>query len=109
MDRRGFLSSLLRATAGAAVAYSFPSVIVPKNIIPVETTVIRGIPYLADNTGNYFGVARDSFLREISEAQREYINSVIEVLHARESGFLERLQDPRPFALRGQRANSLSE
>lgn len=32
MDRRGFLGLLGKAVASATVAYSFPSVIVPKNL-----------------------------------------------------------------------------
>lgn len=32
MDRRSFFKRLLQATAGATVAYSFPSIIVPKNL-----------------------------------------------------------------------------
>jgi hypothetical protein len=33
MNRRNFFSTLMKAAAGATVAYSFPSIIVPKNII----------------------------------------------------------------------------
>jgi hypothetical protein len=34
MDRRGFLSLLGQAAVGATVVYSFPSIVVPKNIQP---------------------------------------------------------------------------
>lgn len=33
MDRRGFLKIFGKAAAGAAIVYSFPSIIIPKNII----------------------------------------------------------------------------
>lgn len=36
MNRRSFFTNLLKAAAGATVAYSFPSIIVPKNIISPE-------------------------------------------------------------------------
>ncbi len=40
MNRREFLEILGLATAGGAVAYSFPEIIVPKNIIPVKAASI---------------------------------------------------------------------
>lgn len=70
MNRRGFLGLLGKAAAGAAVVYSFPSIIVPKNIEQVlspggvwmDTRLpavgLRGIPYLINSTGNYFGLSR---------------------------------------------------
>lgn len=36
MNRRGFLKFLGAATVGTTVAYSFPSIIVPKNIITLD-------------------------------------------------------------------------
>lgn len=49
MNRRSFLSLLGRAATGPAVVYSFPSIIVPKNIIPVVDSYLlapRGLAYL---------------------------------------------------------------
>lgn len=37
MNRRRFLELLGIATAGGAIAYSFPSIIVPKNIVRVRS------------------------------------------------------------------------
>jgi hypothetical protein len=83
MNRRGFLTSLLRATVGTTVAYSFPSVIVPKNIVqPVMLTDLfpdgiiyggigpkggiiysgigpKGLPYLISDSGLYLPVNRN--------------------------------------------------
>lgn len=36
MNRRRFLELLGKATVTTAVAYSFPDIIIPKNIIPIE-------------------------------------------------------------------------
>lgn len=36
MNRRGFLNLIGKASMGAYVAYSFPSIIVPKNIITIQ-------------------------------------------------------------------------
>lgn len=67
MNRRGFISALLKATAGATVAYSFPSIIVPKNIIepvtaplPVFGNFPHGVPLFVDDTGVFRGLARGS-------------------------------------------------
>lgn len=43
MNRRGFLSSLSLAIVGTGVAYSFPDIIVPKNIISLEEIYGDGI------------------------------------------------------------------
>lgn len=48
MNRRRFLSLLGQATVGATVAYSFPSIIVPKNIQPF-THLPRGLAYLVND------------------------------------------------------------
>ena len=48
MNRRGFLSLLGKATVGGVVAYSFPSIIVPKNIQPI------GLPYFVSDASGLF-------------------------------------------------------
>lgn len=49
MNRRRFLELLGMATAGTAVAYSFPSVIVPKNITTVYSRMPRGLTFLIND------------------------------------------------------------
>ena len=69
VSRRRFLELLGMATAGATVAYSFPSIIVPKNIIPVESVIRqqgynlapRGLIYLIDSEGWMFGSSVANF------------------------------------------------
>lgn len=41
MNRRGFLSSLGLAIVGTGVAYSFPDIIVPKNIVGQDGLLLR--------------------------------------------------------------------
>lgn len=48
MNRRRFLELLSAATVGG-VAYSFPSVIVAKNIAPEYTLAPRGLAYLINS------------------------------------------------------------
>lgn len=94
MNRRGFLTSLLRATAGATVAYSFPSVIVPKNIQPVLLTdlfpdgiyvsaygvepLMRGVPYIINSASDYFGLHRDTLDRMLHATEAE-VRKVVSV------------------------------
>lgn len=49
MNRRGFLSLLGQAAVGSVVAYSFPSIIVPKNIQPVYSMAPHGLAYLIND------------------------------------------------------------
>ena len=51
MNRRFFLSLLGQAAVGATVAYSFPSIVVPKNIQPVSAYPIGpyGLAYLIND------------------------------------------------------------
>jgi hypothetical protein len=53
MNRRGFLRALAQATVGAAVVYSFPSIIVPQNLALIEhinlTTSAEIWPKLIDD------------------------------------------------------------
>lgn len=76
VSRRRFLELLGMATAGASVAYSFPSIIVPKNIIAVESVIPaecvirkqgynlapRGLTYLIDDEGWWYGTSASNFL-----------------------------------------------
>lgn len=75
MDRRRFLGLISRAVAGSAVAYSFPTIIVPKNI-----SLIMEI-------GSFRGPSKQSFHVDwLAEAQREYIASVIDLMHHKRDG-----------------------
>lgn len=95
MNRRRFLELMTKAVAGSAVAYSFPSTIVPKNIVqPVRLTdvfpdgievyaygvepLMRGIPYIVSNSGDYFGLARDTLnrMRHATDAEVRKVMSV---------------------------------
>lgn len=49
MNRRRFLSLLSQATVGATVAYSFPSIIVPKNIQPAYALAPHGLACLIND------------------------------------------------------------
>lgn len=60
MNRRRFLSLLSQATAGAAVAYSFPSIIVPKNTQPIEQE-FRGLAHLINERGGFFTLSTATF------------------------------------------------
>ena len=56
MNRRRFLSLLGQAAVGAGVVYSFPSIIVPKNIQPI------GLPYFTrDASGLFPGMITSTF------------------------------------------------
>lgn len=44
MNRRRFLELMGMAAAGSAVVYSFPSIIVPKNIVMPQTLSMWAIP-----------------------------------------------------------------
>jgi hypothetical protein len=62
MDRRGFLSLLSRAVVGATVAYSFPSVIVPRNIQPAYPAMPSGLAYLLNDSSRILhGLSTVSF------------------------------------------------
>lgn len=59
------------ASAGAAVVYSFPSIIVPKNLAPAYPIYptqyalrMRGLPYIINNMGDYFGLSRATWRAE---------------------------------------------
>lgn len=75
MDRRRFLGLVVKATAGSAVVYSFPSIIVPNNIAPqylsdlypdgifygpgVYNLSMHGIPFTVNASGIYMPLSRD--------------------------------------------------
>lgn len=75
MNRRSFLKFLSIATIGSTITYSFPSIIVPRNIISLEDTkevypeLIRDLffreqPDLAYLRKNYL-LERDPFVGEV--------------------------------------------
>lgn len=98
VNRRYFLELLGMAAAETAIVYSFPSIIVPKNIAPT-------IPYVWLNTGLESCAGKLSFSAdELMEAQRQYISGAIEALHRQESDFIKRLaRTTSPLNYRGRR------
>jgi hypothetical protein len=64
MNRRSFLQLLGQATASAAVVYSFPSIIVPKNIQPVVDSYFMapyGLAYFVNQGGAFRGLSTSAF------------------------------------------------
>lgn len=59
MDRRGFLKIFGKAAAGAAIVYSFPSIIIPKNISAQNGLLFR----ISDDPE--FGFGFSGFVQEI--------------------------------------------
>lgn len=80
-DRRTFLRYLGFAGVGATVAYSFPSIIVPQNIVTPESA-----PELFAALPIQFNAAA------LSEAQRRFIRASIAMMHRQESDLLKRLE-----------------
>lgn len=65
MQRRDFLKTLIGAAVGVAVAphLSFDALAEPEIVAPVVTAHyggIRGLPYILDKSGTYFGKIRNS-------------------------------------------------
>lgn len=79
VNRRRFISLLGQAVAGATVAYSFPSIIVPRNIQPVLDSYL-GLAYII-RQGRYFrGLNMSTFpdmTPEMFNSARKALDSAI--------------------------------
>lgn len=111
MDRRSFLKFLGAASAGATVVYSFPSIIVPKNIDLINLVTQREIfPKLIDDfffqETPLFAYLRDSVVMRILDDPEYgfgYVEQngvwVHEVVKKEESNFeiLDSIEDNEPI------------
>lgn len=79
MNRRRFLSLLGQAAAGATVAYSFPSIIVPKNIQPVVDSYFmapQGLAWLINDGADLRGLSMSTF-PDLNGPVMEYSGAVL--------------------------------
>lgn len=83
---------------GTVVAYSFPSIIVPQNIVTPQTA-----SELFEHLSHSFHSFHSFSAAELSAAQRELIARTIEQVHAQESGFLKALEKYPLLNYRGRR------
>jgi len=68
VNRRGFLKLFGTGIAAVAVVHSIPASLIPE-AAPVAAPIapafehvgFRGLPYIVNNTGCYFGVTRNAF------------------------------------------------
>lgn len=74
MNRRRFISLLGQSVAGATVAYSFPSIIVPKNIRPVS---YNELPYVVSDTAQLFPGMLTSTYRDLNAPSFELSGAVL--------------------------------
>lgn len=71
MNRRDFLNWLGKAAVGGAVAYSFPKVIVPKNIVIVENVLLKSRQFGCTTFSSLQPISFELMERVYREAQNK--------------------------------------